>query len=117
MQTNPSIHRTAFSRHEPGQEQCGSPGTVVFHPPSSILHPLSSTGSPRNAFTLIELLVVTTIIAILTTLTISVVGAFLTQARDAATKTTVNKIQGLLNSREAGVKPAGHAQGICVRVG
>ena len=53
----------------------------------------------RSAFTLIELLVAVSIIAILMTLVIGVVGGFLTQARDAATKTTLNKIQGLLNSR------------------
>ena len=94
-----------------------------FHPRSSILDPRSSTatwnqahpragtdskrigppGSPRfaarRAFTIIELLVVITIIAVLMTLVISVVGAFITQARDAATKTTIGKIQGLTNSR------------------
>jgi len=59
----------------------------------------SSVETGRRAFTLIELLVVITIIAVLMTMIISVVGAFLTQAKDAATKTTLNKIQGLLNSR------------------
>lgn len=59
----------------------------------------SSVATGRSAFTLIELLVVVSIIAVLMTLIVGVVGSFLTQAKDAATKTTINKIQGLLNSR------------------
>jgi prepilin-type N-terminal cleavage/methylation domain-containing protein len=54
-------------------------------------------GSP--GFTLIELLVVITIIAILATLTLQVVGGLLGQARDSATKATISKVQSLLNSR------------------
>jgi prepilin-type N-terminal cleavage/methylation domain-containing protein len=54
-------------------------------------------GSP--GFTLIELLVVVTIIAILATLTLQVVGGLLGQARDSATKATIYKVQTLLNSR------------------
>jgi prepilin-type N-terminal cleavage/methylation domain-containing protein len=53
----------------------------------------------RRAFTLIELLVVVTIIAILMTLVVRVVGGLISQGRDAATKTTISKIQSLLNSR------------------
>lgn len=53
----------------------------------------------RAAFTMIELLVVVTIIAILATLTLQVVGGLLDGARDAATKATMSKVQSLLNSR------------------
>lgn len=53
----------------------------------------------HRAFTLIELLVVITIIGILATITLQVVGGLLSHAKDAATKTTLTKIQGLLNSR------------------
>ena len=99
MQTNQSVYR-GFST---STYQCARSMPArrdLFHPPSSILHPLSSIRLiRRSAFTLVELLVVITIIAVLMTLTISVVGAFITQARDAATKTTLNKIQGLVNSR------------------
>jgi hypothetical protein len=42
---------------------------------------------------------VVTIIAVLMTLVIRVVGAFITQSRDAATKATISKNQGLINSR------------------
>ena len=48
---------------------------------------------------MIELLVVITIIAILATLTLQVVGGLLGQARDSATKATISKVQTLLNSR------------------
>ena len=53
----------------------------------------------RSAFTLIELLTVVTIIAILMTLTLQVVGGLISQARDSATKATLAKVQTLLNSR------------------
>src|SRR5262249_54004106 len=53
----------------------------------------------RRSFTLIELMIVVTIIAILATITLGVVGGLLSQAREAATKATILKIQGLLNSR------------------
>jgi len=129
MQINPSTHRKPSPclsqgwRNSSAQRRRFDPPSSIFHPPSSILHPLSSivTGrqthrrgpilfesvpalrspktAPRGAFTLIELLVVVTIIAILMSFLISIVGAFLTQARDAATKSTLNKIQGLTNSR------------------
>jgi prepilin-type N-terminal cleavage/methylation domain-containing protein len=59
----------------------------------------SSASGSRSAFTLIELLVVITIIAILATLTLQVVGGLLSQAKDAATKATISKVQSLLNSR------------------
>jgi type II secretory pathway pseudopilin PulG len=48
---------------------------------------------------MIELLVVVTIIAVLMTLVVRVVGQFLTMARDAATKSTLSKAQGILDSR------------------
>ena len=44
-------------------------------------------------------MVVITIIAILATITLGVVGGLLSQAKEAATKSTILKIQGLLNSR------------------
>jgi len=59
----------------------------------------NSKSEIRLAFTLIELMVVITIIAILATLTLQVVGGLVGQARETATKTTISKIQGLLNQR------------------
>src|SRR5262249_19346784 len=53
----------------------------------------------RRSFTLVELMVVITIIAILATIALQVVGGLIGQARDAATKATISKIQGLLNTR------------------
>src|SRR5262249_53581084 len=53
----------------------------------------------RASFTIIELLVVITIIAVLATITLGVVGGLLGQARDTATKATLSKIQGLIDSR------------------
>lgn len=53
----------------------------------------------RSGFTIIELLIVVTIIAVLMALTLRVVGAFVTAARESATQTTIRKIQGLLNQR------------------
>jgi len=98
-------------------DTCVAPAPrALFHLPSSILHPQPSDvwahrrgpilfesvpalRSPRAGFTMMELLTVVTIIAILMTLLIQVVGAFITQARDSATKATVEKNQGLINSR------------------
>src|SRR5258708_1973004 len=53
----------------------------------------------RASFTLVELLVVITVIGILATITLGVVGGLVSQARDSATKATISKIQALLNSR------------------
>ena len=53
----------------------------------------------RLGFTLIELMVVMTVIAILATLTLQVAGGLISQARESATKSTISKIQSLLNSR------------------
>ncbi|MFN0050540.1 MAG: hypothetical protein ACKV0T_00015 [Planctomycetales bacterium] len=69
-----------------------SPNTL---PKTSLPH----RRSPSAAFTVVELLVVVTIIAVLMTLTIRVVGSFLGQARASATETTIRKIQSLLNAR------------------
>lgn len=63
------------------------------------LNPNSEIPNPKSGFTVIELLVVVTIIAILMSIVISIVGAFLTQARDASTKSTLGKVQGLANQR------------------
>lgn len=53
----------------------------------------------RPGFTLIELLIVVSIIAVLLLLTIRVMGAFIGQARDAATQATLRKVNGLLHER------------------
>jgi prepilin-type N-terminal cleavage/methylation domain-containing protein len=53
----------------------------------------------RRGFTLVEILMVITIIAILMTLTVGIVGSFLDQARHSATQATLSKIQALMNSR------------------
>lgn len=65
-------------------------------------HRTIRTARPRShagGFTLIELLVVITIIAVLMTLVVQAVGAFIGQARSAATETTIRKINGLLADR------------------
>ncbi len=61
--------------------------------------PNSALRTSRSAFTLVEIMMVVTIIAILMTLTVKVVGAFLDQARNSATTSTLSKIQSLMNSR------------------
>jgi prepilin-type N-terminal cleavage/methylation domain-containing protein len=71
---------------------------LPINPKSEIRNPKSPV-NPKSGFTIIELLVVITIIAILMTLVVSVMGAFISQARDAATKSTLNKVQGLANQR------------------
>jgi len=53
----------------------------------------------RAGFTLIEILTVITIIAVLMTLTMKVVGAVIDNARQSATVSTLTKIQSLMNSR------------------
>lgn len=54
---------------------------------------------PRAGFTLVELLVVIALIAILAGLTLRVAVGVINQGRESATKTTLQKIQRLLNSR------------------
>lgn len=61
--------------------------------------PISFSRPPRRGFTLVELMMVITIIALLMTLVISVVGSFITHARDSATRATIEKIESLLNAR------------------
>src|SRR5438132_14378133 len=51
--------------------------------------PRSPRFVPRCSFTLIEILIAVSIIAILLVITLQVVGALLTQGRDAATKATI----------------------------
>ena len=53
----------------------------------------------RRGFTMIELLVVISIIAILATLTLNVIGDSVDQAKEAATATTVLKVNELLEKR------------------
>jgi prepilin-type N-terminal cleavage/methylation domain-containing protein len=53
----------------------------------------------RRGFTLVETLVVITIIAILMTLSLQVVGGALEQSRVSATQATISKIQGMINQR------------------
>lgn len=53
----------------------------------------------RSAFTIVELLVVISIIAVLFTLTVKVVGAFVNNARESATQATLHKIRGALRER------------------
>lgn len=62
-------------------------------------HSAPSTRPARGGFTIIELLIVISIIAVLLTITLQVVGAFITAARESATQTTIRKIQGLLSER------------------
>lgn len=53
----------------------------------------------RAGFTLVELLVVVALIAILAGLTLRVAVGVINQGREAATKTTLQKVQRLINSR------------------
>lgn len=55
--------------------------------------------SSVRGFTLVELMIVITIISVLMVLTIQVMAAFISQARDSATRATLKKIQGLMNDR------------------
>ncbi len=68
---------------------------MTFPPPP----PPARFRTPRGAFTLIELMVVMAIIGILLGLTVTVTLAFLTSAREAATRTTLAKIDGKLERR------------------
>src|SRR5262245_50909560 len=61
---------------------------------------LRRTANHRRAgFTIVELLIVITIIAVLMTLVLKVVGAYILSARETATRTTIQKIHKLLRSR------------------
>ncbi len=53
----------------------------------------------RSGFTLMELLIVIMIIAILASLSLSAVFSFIVNAREAATATTISKVNGLLQDR------------------
>src|SRR6266478_3984097 len=64
-----------------------------------IRNPKSKIRNYHTSFTLVELMVVITIIAILATIALGVVGGLIGQARAGATKATISKIQGLLRSR------------------
>jgi prepilin-type N-terminal cleavage/methylation domain-containing protein len=71
----------------------------AFHPDTAGINPAARWVDSRSGFTLVEIMMVVTIIAILMTLTVKVVGAFLDQARSTATQSTLSKIQSLMNSR------------------
>jgi prepilin-type N-terminal cleavage/methylation domain-containing protein len=58
-----------------------------------------TTGADRRAFTLVELLIVIGIIAILMSLTFSVMYGLTTQAESEATAATIRKIDGVLQQR------------------
>ena len=53
----------------------------------------------RSGFTLMELLIVIMVIAILMALSLSAVFSFIVNAREAATATTISKVNGLLQDR------------------
>ena len=55
--------------------------------------------SLRSGFTLIELLIVIMVIAILAALSLSAAFSFIVNAREAATATTISKVNGLLQDR------------------
>ena len=74
-------------------------------PPTPSARPhRSRTAGPRGAFTLIELLIVVTIISILLGLSIGVTLSFVTSAREAATRTTLAKIDVELGRRLAALR-------------
>jgi prepilin-type N-terminal cleavage/methylation domain-containing protein len=77
----------------------GVPQASSLKPQASPSHSARHRRLARGGFTILELLIVITIISVLLLLTVQVVGAFITQARDTATQTTIRKIQSLLNSR------------------
>ncbi|MFM7164390.1 MAG: type II secretion system protein [Planctomycetaceae bacterium] len=58
-----------------------------------------TTGADRRAFTLVELMIVIGIIAILMSLTFSVMYGLTTQAESEATAATIRKIDGVLQQR------------------
>lgn len=62
--------------------------------------------SPRLGFTMIELMVVITIIALLMSLSIGAMFSFIGGARDAATATTIAKVNKLLQERVDGFRQA-----------
>jgi prepilin-type N-terminal cleavage/methylation domain-containing protein len=68
--------------------------------PPRLIRDRAKIQNQRSAFTLVELLSAMAVVAILVTLVVQVIGSFLSQAKDSATKATLTKIQALLNSRQ-----------------
>jgi prepilin-type N-terminal cleavage/methylation domain-containing protein len=85
------------ARHAASHSTFNDPSTL--DPETAGINPPARWAERRAAFTLVEILTVVTIIAILMTITVAVVGGLLGQAREAATNTTLSKIQSLMNSR------------------
>ena len=79
----------------------------MTRPPTTADRPAARPLRPRAGFTLVELLVVIAIIATLLGLTAGAAAAFLTDAREAATRATLAKIDGKLQRRMAALRRSG----------
>lgn len=68
----------------------------------------------RRSFTLVELLSAMAVVAILVTLVVQVLGAFVSQAKESATKVTLSKIQALLSARQQALDRLIHRKGYLI---
>ncbi|MFH5803457.1 type IV pilin protein [Alienimonas sp. DA493] len=66
--------------------------------------PLRLSAGMRGAFTLIELLIVVAVIAVLLGMTVTATLAFVTSARESATRATLAKVDGKLDRRFAALR-------------